>query len=291
MTKPSDPMSALRERIIEFLGTQNGQRIAVTTFSLVATSVLVLLPGGALAYVFGVPLMFFIPGFTVVRMFFQQGTSVEARFVLSMGLSLLVVVFLGLALAVTPVGLSADSAIASLTLFTLGAVALETFWLRADRYGPDREPEEKPEPPEKMDKVVAAMLATALVVSGISLGLIVTAEQPSRTFFALTDANGNVITSTTWTVGSNITLLLHTKNGEDGERIFTMSAYGLNSYDFATQTYNRTLEKDEGWNHTVMFNLTLPGYFRLDFDLFIQDGDRPPYLYGNLHIWIRVIEA
>jgi hypothetical protein len=78
-------------------------------------------------------------------------------------------------------------------------------------------------------------------------------------------------------------------NGEDGARKFVMSAYGLDSYDFNTQTFNKTLERNEVWNQTVVFNLTRTGYFRLDFDLYIVNGDLPPYLYGNLHLWIRVV--
>ncbi len=289
MTRSPDKDEGLQERALGFLETQNGQRSAVIAFSLVATAVLVLVPGSLLAYIFGVPLMFFVPGFAVVRLFFQKGTSTEARFVLSMGLSLLVVVLLGLALVLTPIGLTSDSTRASLILFALAAVALETFWLRADRAGPEKEPEAPPAPRERIDKVVAAMLATALVVSGISLGLIVTAERTSRTYFALTDENGMVLTNITWPVGSNITLLLHMKNGEDGERTFVLSAYGLGFYGIETQTFNKTLKKNELWNQTVVFNLTQAGYFRLDFDLYIQDGDLPPFLYGNLHVWIRVL--
>lgn len=291
MTKRPDQTTGILDRASRFLETQNGQRTAVIAFSIVATLVLLASPGGALAYIFGVPFMFFVPGFAVVRMFFWKDTSIEARFVLSMGLSLLVVIFLGLFLVLTPIGLNSDSARISLIVFALGAVATETFWLRADRHVSEEAPREAPAPQEKMDKVVAAMLATALVVSGLSLGLIVTAEQPSRTYFALTDLQGRVITNMTWVVGSNLTVLLHAKNGEDGVRLFTMSAYGLNSYDFATKTFNRTMQKGEVWNQTVSFNLTLSGYFRLDFDLYIQEDDLPPYLYGNLHIWIRVLDA
>ena len=289
MTRSPDKGKGIQQSALSFLETQNGQRSAIIAFSLVATAVLVLFPGDLLAYVFGVPLMFFIPGFAVVRLFFRKGTPAEARFVLSMGLSLLVVILLGLALVLTPVGLTTDSTRASLIVFTLAAVAIETFWLRADRPGTENGPEEKSTPPERMDKVVAAMLATALVVSGISLGLIVTADRPSRTYFALTDSNGMVVANTTYYVGQNITLIAHTMNGEDGGRTFIMSAYGLDSYDFSTQTFNRTLERNEVWNQTVVFNLTLAGYFRLDFDLYIAEGDLPPYLYGNLHLWIRVL--
>jgi uncharacterized membrane protein len=275
--------------LLAFLKTDDGQRLAIILYSIVATLVLLAFPGGLLAYLFGIPLMFFIPGFAVVRLFFWKGTSPEAKFVLSMGISVLVVIILGLFLVLTPIGLGSNSSRASLIVFALAAVGLETFWLRADRGAPSPKATKKPAPPMKIDKVVAAMLATALVVSGISLGLIVTAEYPSRTYFALTDANGRVITNTTYMYGTNQTFVLHMKNGEDGPRNFTVSVYGLNSFGIATQTFSKVLKKNEVWNQTVVLNMTQAGYLRIDFDLYIGEDDSAPYLYGNLHLWVTVV--
>jgi uncharacterized membrane protein len=288
MKKPSKFESDWLVRFVNYLETQNGQRISICVFSVVATLVLLVLPGGVLAYVFGIPFMFFIPGFAVVRLFFSKGTSPEVRFVLSTGMSILVVIFLGLLLVLTPIGLDSNTTRASLILFALGAVAVETFWLNADRGTTMEKISQRVAKPVKVDKVVAAMLATALVVSAISLGLIATAKYPSRTYFAVTDTNGMIVTNTTWTEGTNLTLLVHMKNGENGARNFTMLAYGVSSGFYTTQTFTKILQKNEVWNQTVSFNLTMAGYPRLDFDLYIQEGTEPPYFYGNLHIWIRV---
>jgi hypothetical protein len=137
------------------------------------------------------------------------------------------------------------------------------------------------------------MLATALVVSTISFGLIVTAEYPSRTYFALTDEEGKIISNASWLVNTNLTLLLHMKNGESSPRNFTMLAYGVSkgwvNTSYATQTYGRVLQKGQVWNQSVSFNLTNEGLSRFDFDLYIQKGPEPPYLYGNLHLWCRVL--
>ena len=275
-------------RFVNYLETQNGQRVAICTFSIVATLVLLALPGGTLAYVFGIPFMFFVPGFAVARMFFWKGTSPEVKVVLSTGISILVVIFLGLLLVLTPIGLDSNTTRASLIVFALGAVAVETFWLNADRGATKEDIPQRAAKPVKFDKVVVAMLATALIVSAISLGLIVTAKYPSRTYFAVTDTNGMIVTNTTWTEGTNLTLLVHMKNGENGPRNFTMLAYGVSSGFYTVQNFTKILQKNEVWNQTVSFNLTVAGYPRLDFDLYIQEGTEPPYLYGNLHIWIRV---
>src|SRR4030065_425618 len=123
------------EGLVRFLETDNGQRLTVCLFSIIATLLLLLFPGGSLALVVGIPFVFFIPGFTVVRLFVWKTTTPEAKFVLSMALSILVVIFLALFLVLTPIGLNSDSTRASLMTFSIAAVALEAFVLPANRRG------------------------------------------------------------------------------------------------------------------------------------------------------------
>jgi uncharacterized membrane protein len=291
MKKPSKSGPDWLERFVNYLETQNGQRVAICAFSIVAVIVLVALPGGILAYVFGIPFMFFIPGFAVVRMFFWKGNTPEARFVLSLGISILVVVLLGLLLVLTPIGLDQNTTRSSLIVFSLAAVASETFWLRADRGVSDKQASQRTAKPMALDLVVIAMLATALVVSAISLGLVVTAKYPSRTYFAVTDASGHVLTNTTLAGPTNLTLVVHIKNGEDGQRNFTLVSYKSISGSYTAQNFSRMLNKNELWDQTISFNLNSAGYQRVDFDLYIQKGSELPYLYGNLHIWLVVNPA
>jgi hypothetical protein len=51
------------------------------------------------------------------------------------------------------------------------------------------------------------------------------------------------------------------------------------------------MKEGETWNKSVSIQLTDSGYFRLDFDLYIQKSDQPPYLYGNLHLWVFIQPA
>ncbi len=264
----------------------------VCVFSVVATLLLLVFPGGGIALAVGIPFVFFVPGFTVVRLFFWKATGPEAKIVLSMALSILVVIFLGLFLALTPIGLSSDSARASLMVFSISAVALEAFVLPVNRGRPAPSETQAPAIPRpmKVDKVTASMLAVALVVSGISLGLIVTSEYPSRTYFAVTDENGKVFTNFSFEVNTTLTVLLHMKNGEDGVRNFTVIGYVLDTPEYPLYSYSRNLDKGEEWNQSISFELLHKGYFRLDFDLYIQDGQLPPYKYGNLHFWFGVLD-
>jgi len=50
------------------------------------------------------------------------------------------------------------------------------------------------------------------------------------------------------------------------------------------------LEKGEEWNQTMTFDLLHKGYFRFDFDLYIQEDQQSPYKYGNLHFWFGVLD-
>lgn len=274
-------------RAVKTLETNNGQRAAVIGFSLLATLVLLAFPGTWAALAFGIPYIFFVPGFAVVRLFFWKDTSLEARFVLSLGLSVLVAIFLGLLLVLTPIGLDSDTTRASLILFTLSAVAAEIFWRPAVASSKPEVPEAEP---FKVDKVVAAMLGTALVVSAISLGLIVTAEYPSRTYFAMTDEYGSADINTTRLVNHTLTLVVEMHNGEDGPRTFTLNAYGWNTTLYGSHWLNFTLDEGDTVNHTFVFELPSTGTWRVDFDLYISGDGVPQYPYGNLHLWFSVEE-
>ena len=285
----------LLDKVARFLESHNGQRISICLYSVFATIVLLLYPGTSAALVFGIPYLFFIPGFALVRLVFWKGTSLEAKFVLSMGLSILVVILLGLLLVLTPIGLNSDTTRASMILFSLGAVALEFFvWPagRGEEETEDRREEKIKEEPFKLDKVVVAMLGTALVVSAISIGLIITAEYPSRTYYAMTDESGSANINTTYVVGTNLTLIIEMHNGEDGPRTFTLQAFGTNDTSvFDEQLFRYELASGDTVNESITFHLAEPGVFRLVFMLYIQEEGHEPYLYSEnpVQLWIEVV--
>jgi len=281
--------------LVRFLETDNGQRLAIVVYSVIATAVLVAMPGTAAAFALGLPYMFFVTGFAVVRLFFWKGTSLEARFVLSLGLSVLVLIFLGLIL-VFSVGLFENTTRASLIIFTLGAVVADLVKSRfskededEDEEAPKRVLKEEKLEPLKFDKVVAAMIGTALVVSAVCIGLIITAEYPSRTYFAMTE-NGSADIEGTRALNSSITLTIEMHNGEDGPRVFSMVAYGWNTTQFGMSWYNYTLQEGRTAWENVTFDLNQTGVWRLDFDLYISGEGVEQYHYGNLHLWISVEE-
>ena len=278
-----------------FLESHRGQRLVICAYSILTTLVLLAYPGTGAAVALGIPYLFFIPGFALVRLSFWRGTSIEAKFVLSLGLSILVVIILGLILVLTPIGLDPDTTRGSMILFTLGAVALEAFVLPAGRFDGELPPRERRvrEEPFKIDKVVAAMLGTALAVSAVSLGLILTAEYPSTTYYAMTDESGSANIETTYDLGTNVTLLIEMHNGEDGPRAFSLYAFGANNTtSFGEQWFNDTLERGETWNVSATFDLDTEGVFRLVFMLYIQVEGEEPYLYSEnpVQLWIEVID-
>jgi len=275
---------------MRFLETDNGQRLVIVAFSIVAAAALWAAPGGALAYILGIPLLFFVPGFAVVRLYFWKGTSPEAKFVLSLGLSILVLTILGIFLVFSPPGLTPDTTRASVLVFSLGAVAFDVLRKQPKTTGTSKTA--GPEPAKaprtiKLDKVVASMLGTAIAISVLSLGLILTADYPSRTYFAVTDDNGSVDINTTRDHGTTMNLVLHMKNGEDGARTFRVVVH--NDTLVSPQEYPKELQKGELWEQNVTIALIYYGDYRIDFDLYIQKQGSPEYFYANLHLWIEVI--
>lgn len=282
-------VAGFSDRALRFFESNVGQRLSIIGYSALATVVLAAFPGSAAAWVFGIPMLFFVPGFAVVRMFFWKDTSLEVKFVLSLGLSVIVVIILGLLLVLTPIGLDSDTTKASLVLFTLGAVAIEMFVVPAEEPRPARPEEKEVRGTQKVDKVVAAMLGTALVVAAVSLGLIVTAEYPSRTYYAVTE-NGSADIGAARVLGSNMTLTVEMHNGEGGERNFMLLAHGWNTTLYGERWFNKTMADGETWEVNVTFELDHPGIWRFDFVLYIQEGSEEPWVYADppVHVWIEV---
>ncbi|MBE0518208.1 MAG: DUF1616 domain-containing protein [Thermoplasmata archaeon] len=276
-------------RLVAFMETDNGQRISVVTFSVLATLILLTMPGTMASIIFGMPLIFFVPGFAVTRIFFWKGTSIEEKFALSLGLSIIVVIILALILVLTPISLYSSSTQGSLVVFTIGAVAFEMLKNRKGAKSEKPEVQTRVEKTEsfKLDKVVAVMIGTALVVSGICLALIITAEYPSRTYFAMTE-DGSANINSTRELGSTITLTIEMHNGEDGTMGFSLESYGSNISDEAHTWHNHTMSEGDTWEKDVSFLLDQTGIVRLDFNLYIQPIGGDAYLYGNLHIWLLV---
>lgn len=279
--------------VMAFLESHRGQRLVICAYSILTTLVLLAYPGSAAAVALGIPYLFFIPGFALVRLSFWRNTSIEAKFVLSLGLSILVVIILGLILVLTPIGLDPDTTRGSMILFTLGSVALETFVLPASRFDEEAPPKERRvrEEPFKIDKVVAAMLGTALAVSAVSLGLILTAEYPSRTYYAMTDESGSADIETTYDAGTNLTLVIEMHNGEDGLREFSLYTFADDNGTVGQeQWFNYTMEEGDTQNVSVTFGLDTPGVFRLVFMLFIEEPGQEAYLYSEnpVQLWVEV---
>ena len=280
---------SLVDSAVGFLGTEDGQRLAICGYSVLATLLLLSYPGGAFALVIGIPLLFFVPGFALVRLFFWKGTSIEAKFVLSLGLSIMAVIFLALFLVLTPIGLDQDTTRASLVAFTTGAVAIEAFIRPAKtsaNEGKSVPPAEPMDKKVKLDLSIAAMIVAAMVVSVISLGMVITAHYPSTTYFAITDETGSANINTSRPYNTTFSVIVHMKNGEDGPATFRMVAYNLTL--FGEHANSSLLEKGQTWEVPVDVDLIYYGVFRIDFDLYITEEGQQEYLYGNLHLWVNV---
>ncbi|MEM0343092.1 MAG: DUF1616 domain-containing protein [Thermoplasmata archaeon] len=272
-----------KNTILEAAQSPDGQRIIVAGYSVATTLILLGFPGTPAALVLGIPYLFFVPGYVLVRLFFWKGTSLEAKFVLSLGLSVLAMIFLGLFLVLTPLGLTSDNALASVIVLTMVCLTADVLWKRPEDA---KEREHKPPATVKLDSVVVAMLGTAIAISVISAALIITADYPSRTYFAITDEQGSADIETTRAVNTTMALIVHMKNGEDGPRTFRLVAYN-DTLAFRNES-NRVLQEGELWQ--MMFNIPLyqKGEFLLNFDLYIQEQGEPEYFYGNLHLWVKV---
>ncbi|MCW3128994.1 MAG: DUF1616 domain-containing protein [Methanophagales archaeon] len=102
----------------------------IIVVAFVITSVVIItvpsLNGTPLRAVVGFPLVLFLPGYSLVSAFFPRKDELDTieRIALSIGLSICVVVFIGLALNYTPWGIRLGPVLLALSAFTLIGTAV-----------------------------------------------------------------------------------------------------------------------------------------------------------------------
>jgi len=278
-----------------------------------------------LRILFGIPLVLFIPGYTLIAALFPAAKDLDGieRVALSFGLSLAIVPLVGLALNYTPWGIRLDPVVTCLCLLTIG-LCLAAQFRRVQvpenerfvvpfakmRQVLAREFFNKPGS-SRTDRILSLVLLVAIIAAIITTAYVIIIPKEGETFtefFILGDNEKAADYPTTLLTGTNNSMFIGIGNHEYRTVNYTVETYFMNmTFDQTANTSSLTamtpldrftvLVPD---NQTVImpysFIATSTKYNRLEFLLFnetvpddaVTGMDRINQSYRELHLWVTI---
>jgi uncharacterized membrane protein len=274
------------------------------------TDIFVLAPGlneTILRNVLGLPLVLFLPGYTLIAALFPAKSDLDGieRTALSFGLSIAVVPLIGLGLNYTPFGIRPLPVLVSLSIFifimcwlayTRRASLPETeafeISFSAAALSLKNEILEKSE--SKLDRALTVFLILSILLSVATLGYIIVTPKEGEHFteFYLLGPQGKADNYTTnYTLGQSGTVIVGIVNHEYMPVNYTMEVKLENqSLSLPENLQKITLAHNETWEEPVTLTPPFEGQdMKLEFLLFNETDKTTPY--RNLHLWINVDET
>jgi uncharacterized membrane protein len=274
------------------------------------TDIFVLAPGlneTILRNVLGLPLVLFLPGYTLIAALFPAKSDLDGieRTALSFGLSIAIVPLIGLVLNYTPFGIRLLPVLISLSIFIFIMC-----WLAYTRRASLPETEafeisfsaaalslkngifEKSE--SKLDRALTIILILSILMSVATLEYVILTPKEGEHFteFYVLGPQGIADNYTTdYTLGQSGTMIVGVVNHEYRPVNYTMQVKLENQLlPLPENLQHITLDHNETWEETVTFTPPLVGQnMKLEFLLFNETDKTTPY--RDLHLWINVNET
>lgn len=274
------------------------------------TDIFVLAPGlneTILRNVLGLPLVLFLPGYTLIAALFPAKSDLDGieRTALSFGLSIAIVPLIGLVLNYTPFGIRLLPVLISLSIFIFIMC-----WLAYTRRASLPETEafeisfsaaalslkngifEKSE--SKLDRALTIILILSILMSVATLEYVILTPKEGEHFteFYVLGPQGIADNYTTdYTLGQSGTMIVGIVNHEYRPVNYTMQVKLENQLlPLPENLQHITLDHNETWEETVTFTPPLVGQnMKLEFLLFNETDKTTPY--RDLHLWINVNET
>lgn len=274
------------------------------------TDIFVLAPGlneTILRNVLGLPLVLFLPGYTLIAALFPAKSDLDGieRTALSFGLSIAIVPLIGLVLNYTPFGIRLLPVLVCLSIFifimcwlayTRRASLPETeafeISFSAAALSLKNEILEKPE--SKLDRALTIILILSILMSVATLEYVILTPKEGEHFteFYVLGPQGIADNYTTdYTLGQSGTMIVGVVNHEYRPVNYTMQVKLENQLlPLPENLQHITLDHNETWEETVTFTPPLVGQnMKLEFLLFNETDKTTPY--RDLHLWINVNET
>lgn len=286
-----------------FYGKYPVSIILCMLWSFILLPTFVLNAGGIIWTLLGLPCLFFIPGYLLLFTLFPRkktygGMDGVERFIISIGLSLIVVSFIGVGFNYTPWGLRVTPLLSlSILFFSIGVGIVAIYrWLRTN---PDerftvyfdfswKKPENKVE--KTLTVILAALVITAVVLFVYSITSL-KSEEHFTEFYLLGPGHKAEGYPRNLSVGENATVIIGIVNHEYRTVNYTVEIWLINQ-----STYDETDDESAGvsqmlfvdkltvtlehvdvdkekqwepqWEYNYSFSLERKGLFKLVFLLF-----------------------
>lgn len=273
------------------------------------TDIFVLAPGlneTILRNVLGLPLVLFLPGYTLIAALFPAKSDLDGieRTALSFGLSIAIVPLIGLVLNYTPFGIRLLPVLVCLSIFIFIMCWLayirraslpetEAFEISFSAAALSLKNEILEKPESKLDRALTIILILSILMSVATLEYVILTPKEGEHFteFYVLGPQGIADNYTTdYTLGQSGTMIVGVVNHEYRPVNYTMQVKLENQLlPLPENLQHITLDHNETWEETVTFTPPLVGQnMKLEFLLFNETDKTTPY--RDLHLWINVNE-
>jgi len=269
--------------------------------NVVAISLIIVIaffPFNTLRIILGVPLVLFIPGYTLLSALFPRRGSLNGieRTAFSFGLSIAITILIGVILNYTPWGISLYPILTSITLFIIVTSSLA--WYRRWRLSPAERPSVTVNislaqwgKMGSLNKMLSVSLVVAIVVALVSLGYVITRPRESERFteFYILGVDGKAENYPQQVMrGETVELIIGIVNHEQ-----EVTSYRIDiEIDDGEVGQIRTdaLARGEKWEEIVSFIPQNSGENRKVGFWLYKDGETTPYFKDPLHLYLDVNE-
>ena len=283
--------------------------IIILLWSIIAVVGVLLLPEGNLfRVILGIPLLVFIPGYSLAAVLWPEKDGIDnlERVALSFGLSIVVVSIVGLILNFLPSGIILSSILVSIFL-TQVILTIFAYYQRHQLPDSDKFVLTIPAlnnlwPEDKTEKIFTIVIVVLLVLSCCALAYVLLTPSIGEKYTELyiLDANGTTENyPVNITTNDTATILVGIKCHEYDpvnyrivigiENATTVSDYNNWNQTFsftATNSVGRDITLNHGWmfEENITFNIPNPGRYKVVWQLYM-DGLETEY---EVHMWVNV---
>jgi uncharacterized membrane protein len=254
--------------------------------------IIIISPSSVLRVILGLPLIFFLPGYTLTAALYVRKDRIKGqdRLALSLAASIAIVPVIGLVLNYLPWGISLASFFLLIALFVIVMAAIA--WIRRGRLGAEERftihlgwrPSLGGSPLDRLLKIVVG-LAAATVAASLVYIVIVPKTQESFTEFYISGLEDKSVYPGELTVGEEQKVLVTVVNRERRTLgyLIEVSIDGVEE----DRVGPLTLQSDQKYAAEIGFTPLITGDRQeVEFTLYIN-GETEPYL-EPLHLWVDV---
>ena len=255
--------------------------------------IIIFIPSFVLRIILGLPFLLFFPGYSLILVLFPKKDQIGGieRFALSFGLSIAVVPLIGLILNYTPLGITLESTLYSITGFIFIASIIASLRLarldESDRFSLKFQSIRLGWTGNKWDKALSVVLVISILAAITVLGYVIATPKVGEKFteFYVLGPGGEASGyPEEISIGEEVAVILGIVNREQEKTSYLVEII-INGISYSEKG-PLNLENDEKWESQVSFQSDKLGNDQKVEFLLYRGGQSE--VYRTLHLWIDV---